>query len=58
MHNYAVGAPNLPITTEIDTCPDKLHKPNKFATSTRNATQCNQGISIGFIFVMQFTSDS
>jgi hypothetical protein len=52
MHKYAIGVPNLPIATEIDDCPiclkAKLHK----------ATQCNQGISIDFGFVVQSSKDS
>jgi hypothetical protein len=62
MHEYAIGVPNLPIATEIDDCPislkAKLHKANKSTSSTRKATQCNQGISIDFGFVVQSSKDS
>jgi hypothetical protein len=57
MYKYAIGVPNLPIATEIDDYPiclkAKLHKANKSTASTRKATQCNQGISIDFGFVVQ-----
>jgi hypothetical protein len=62
MHEYAIGVPNLPIATEIDDCPiclkATLHKANKSNSSTRKATQCNQGISIDFGFVVQSSKDS
>jgi hypothetical protein len=62
MHKYAISVPNLPIATEIDDCPiclkAKLHKANKSTSSTRKATQCNQGISIDFGFVVQSSKDS
>jgi hypothetical protein len=62
MHKCAIGVPNLPIATEIDDCPiclkAELHKANKSTSSTRNADQWNQGISIDFEFVVQSSKDS
>jgi hypothetical protein len=50
MHKYAIGVFNLPIKTEINDCPiglmAKLHNANKSTSSTRKATQCQQGVSI------------
>jgi hypothetical protein len=62
MHKYAIGVPNLPIAPKIDDCPIclkvKLHKANKSTSSTLKATQCNQGISIDFGFVVQSSKGS
>jgi hypothetical protein len=63
LHKYAIGVPNLPIATEIDDCTICLkaklvHKANKSTSSTRKATQCNQGISLDFGFVVQSSKDS
>jgi hypothetical protein len=50
MHKYAIGVFNLPIKTEINDCPiglmAKLLKANKSTSSTRKATQYQQGVSI------------
>jgi hypothetical protein len=52
----------LPIAAEVDDYPiclnAKLHKANKSTSSTRQATQCNQGISINFGFVVQSSKDN
>jgi hypothetical protein len=62
MHKYAIGIPSLPISTRIDHCSIclkvKLHKPNKSTSCTHKATQCYQGISIDFGFVVQSSKDS
>jgi hypothetical protein len=58
MHKYAIGMPNLPIATEIDELKAKLHKANKSISSTRGDTQCNQGISIDFGFIVQSSKES
>jgi hypothetical protein len=61
MHKYAIGVASLPIATEIDDYPiclkGKLHDANRSTSSTRKATQCNQGISIDFGFIVQSSKD-
>ena len=61
MHEHADGVPKVPIATDLDTCPicvhAKLRKAARGKESSRRATQCNQGISIDFGFMVQKSSD-
>ena len=60
MHKFARGIPRLPIASCLDTCPicqnAKLHKSSHPKRSSRRATQCLQGISIDFGFIVQASS--
>jgi GAG-pre-integrase domain len=60
LHRYATGIPQLPIATELDKCPiclqAKLRMANRGTADSRHATQCNQGISIDFGFMVQQSS--
>jgi hypothetical protein len=60
MHQYAIGVPDVPIATELDNCPAcaqaKLRKAAASKVSTQRATQCGQGISINFGFLLQSSS--
>ena len=57
MHRYADGIPKVSIATELEKCPiciqAKLRKANRGQTDSRHATQCNQGLSIDFGFIVQ-----
>jgi hypothetical protein len=56
-HKYATGIPVLPNASDLDKCPicarAKLHKAARGTASSRRATQCFQGISIDFGFIVQ-----
>jgi hypothetical protein len=56
-HKYADGIPVIANASDLDKCPicahAKLHKAARAATTTRRATQCFQGISIDFGFIVQ-----
>ena len=62
MHMYAEGVPQVPIATELDTCPicaaAKLRKAARGTADSRHVTQCNQGISVDFGFLVQKSKDS
>jgi hypothetical protein len=57
MHEAADGIPKVPIATELDTCPvcahAKLCKAACGQTSSHQATQCYQGISVNMGFMVQ-----
>lgn len=57
MHRHADGIPKVPIATELDTCPicaqAKLRKVARGKEDSRRATQCYQGLSIDFGFMVQ-----
>jgi hypothetical protein len=61
-HKFARGIPPVPIAGDLDKCPVCLHaKLRKAAASkvdSRRATQCNQGISVDFGFLVQGSKDS
>jgi hypothetical protein len=60
MHRHADGVPKVPIATELDSCPvcatAKLQKAARGKESSHHATQCNQGVSIDFGFMVQKSS--
>ena len=62
LHRYCRGIPNLPMSTEVDSCPvclrAKLHKANKGKGPTSNPTEPLQGLSVDFGFVVQGSKDS
>jgi len=62
MHKFAIGIPSVPLNTDLDQCPicikAKLHKAARGQSSSRRATQCFQGISIDFGFMVQHSSNS
>jgi len=62
MHKFATGVPSVPINTDIDQCPictmAKLHKVACGQSSSQWATQCFQGVSIDFGFMVQYSSNS
>jgi len=62
MHKFAIGVPSVSINTDIDQCPictmTKLHKASRIQSSSRQATQCFQGVSIDFGFMVQCSSNS
>jgi hypothetical protein len=61
MHEAADGVPKVPIVTELDTCPvcahAKLRKAARGQTSSRQATQCYQGIAVNMGFMVQTSSE-
>jgi hypothetical protein len=56
-HKYATGIPVLSNASDLDKCPicarAKLHKAARGTATSRRATQCFQGISIDFGFIVQ-----
>jgi hypothetical protein len=56
-HKFATGIPVLPNASDLDKCPicarAKLHKAARGTATSRRATQCFQGISIDFGFIVQ-----
>ena len=62
MHKFAIGIPSVPLNTDLDQCPicikAKLHKAAQGQSSSRQAMQCFQGISIDFGFMVQHSSNS
>ena len=60
LHRFAKGIPNVPIATELDKCPiclaAKLSKAARGADDSRRATQCHQGLSVDFGFMVQASS--
>jgi len=64
MHKFAIGVPSVPMDTDLDHCPIwccirvKLHKSACGHNSSKQATQCFQGISIDFGFMVQRSSNS
>jgi hypothetical protein len=62
VHKYARGVPSVPIAGELDKCPvclhAKLRKAAKSKADSRRATQCNQGLSVDFGFLVQGSKDS
>jgi hypothetical protein len=59
-HQFAIGVPPLPKPGPLDNCPicakAKLHKASRSQESSRRATQCYQGISVDFGFIVQNSS--
>jgi hypothetical protein len=59
-HQFATGVPAIPKPGPLDTCPicakAKLHKAARSQSSSRRATQCYQGISVDFGFIVQNSS--
>jgi hypothetical protein len=59
-HNFAVGVPPIAKPGPLDTCPicakAKLHKAARSQNDSRRATQCYQGISVDFGFIVQSSS--
>jgi hypothetical protein len=58
LHKYAIGVPNVPIASELDTCPvciqAQLRHADRSKDSSCRAIKCNQGISIeDFGFIVQ-----
>jgi hypothetical protein len=55
-HKYASGIPVIANATELEKCPicarAKLHKAARATTTSRRASQCFQGISIDFGFIV------
>jgi hypothetical protein len=62
VHKYARGVPSVPIAGELDKCPVCLHAKLRKAAAgkadSRRATQCHQGLSIDFGFIVQSSKDS
>jgi hypothetical protein len=61
-YKYAAGVPKVPIASDLEACPvckqSKLHKAARGKASSRHATQCNQGVSIDFGFIVQDSQKS
>jgi Reverse transcriptase (RNA-dependent DNA polymerase) len=61
-HRFAIGVPALPIADELAGCPvcaeAKLTKSPRSTDDSRRATQCFQGLSIDFGFIVQQSSDT
>jgi hypothetical protein len=59
-HQFAIGVPPLPKPGPLDSCPicakAKLHKASRSQEPSRRATQCYQGISVDFGFIVQNSS--
>jgi hypothetical protein len=59
-HQFAIGVPPLPKPGPLDSCAicakAKLHKASRLQDSSRRATQCYQGISVDFGFIVQNSS--
>jgi hypothetical protein len=57
MHKYAIGVPELPLASSADQCPTcmaaKMRKSARGLDDSNRATQCHQGLSIDFGFVVQ-----
>ena len=62
MHKYAIGVPELPIASAADQCPTcmaaKMRKSARGQEDSRKATQCYQGLSIDFGFVVQSSKNT
>jgi len=62
MHKYAHGIPKLPLPSDLDNCPvclaSKLHQAARGTQDSRHVTQCFQGISVNFGFIVQRSADS
>jgi hypothetical protein len=62
VHKYARGVPSVPITGELDKCPVCLHAKLRKAAAckadSRRATQCHQGLSVDFGFIVQGSKQS
>jgi len=62
MYKFAIGIPSVPLDTDLDHCPicirAKLHKAARGHSSSKWMTQCFQGISINFGFMVQHSSNS
>jgi hypothetical protein len=62
MHRHADGVPKIAIASALHTCPicaqAKLREAARGKEDSRRATQCNQGISIDFGFIVQRSSDT
>ena len=62
MHKYAIGVPDLPMSSSADQCPTcmaaKMRKSARGSESSSRATQCYQGISIDFGFIIQASKNS
>ena len=62
VHRHAHGVPNVPIATELDKCPvclhSKLRKAARGKLDTRRATECFQGVSVDYGFLVQASADS
>jgi hypothetical protein len=59
-HQFALGVPAIPKPGPLDTCRNcakaKLHKAARSVADSRRATQCYQGISVDFGFIVQNSS--
>lgn len=57
LHKFARGVPKVAIAGELEKCPiclhAKLRKAARCQDSSRRATQCNQGLSVDFGFIVQ-----
>jgi Reverse transcriptase (RNA-dependent DNA polymerase) len=62
MHKHAEGIPKLSRPTILDNCPTcidaKMHKSNASTENSRVATQCFQGISLDFSFIVGKSKNS
>ena len=62
MHKFAHGIPSVPLATNLDQCPicaqAKLHKAARGQSSSKHATQCFQGISVDFGFMVQRSANT
>jgi hypothetical protein len=62
MHQYAIGVPDLPMASAANQCPTclaaKMRKAARGSDSTSRATQCYQGLSIDFGYIIQASKDS
>jgi len=62
MHKFAHSVPPVPLATDLDQCPicaqAKLHKAACGQSSLKHATQCFQGISVDFSFMIQHSANT
>lgn len=63
LHRVATGIPpKLPVISEVNCCPTcleaKIRHRNRSTDDSRHATQCYQGLSVDFGFVVQKSDDS
>jgi hypothetical protein len=62
LYNAVDGLPRTRIANELEKCPiclrAKLTRANRSTTDSRTASQCYQGISIDFGFIVQASSDT
>jgi len=62
MHKHAIGVPELPLASAADQCPTcmaaKMRKSARGQDDSRRATQCYQGVSIDFGFVIQASANT